>query len=399
MALNWFSLRQAARTRLSPDAAAPASPHGRARPHALAGAASDAPMPALGADGQAIPWPDVVRLLGEEVSGSLATASEQLDRLNRLEPGLVSGLAPLRDAIERARQAGLAAQQMLRLREDPPAQHREVLNLADVARAALTARSDWFKRRQVSVRQGLAQAQVFADSSMTYLLIDEMLQWAGLLSPNVAITVDKSSRTGRPRLRVAAWCDPATTPEGSWRSMRWMLWHQLARALDAQTQMEMRDDHVRVTVSMAAATEAQLATAMEEHVGPSSVSAVIQGCRVLIVSAQPQRRAQCLQALAGYGVLVDQADDLHQAARLAQQHLPDALVYDASVAASAMEQLREQIGAQAGSPPAVIEINEQAGATEFQASTIAAISTGRVAAGAIGQSLGPALVFELCKVM
>ena len=398
MALNWFSLRQATRTRVPPDAAAPASATDRLRrpPH-VASANGHTPPPA--SDGQPDPWPEVVRLMGEEVSSSLNAASEQLDRLNRLEPGLVNGLAPLRDSIERARQAGLAAQQVLRLREDPPAQHREVLNLADVARAALTTRSDWFKRRQVSVRQGLAQAQVFADSSMTYLLIDEMLQWAGQLSPSVAITVDKSSRTGRPRLRVAAWCDAATTPESSWRSMRWMLWHQLARALDAQTQMEMRDDHVRVTVSLAAATDAQLAAAVEEHVGPSSVSAVIQGCRVLVVSAQPRRRAQCLQALAGYGVLVDQAEDLHQATRLAQQHLPDALVYDASVPAAQMELLREQVGAQAGSTPAVIEINEQAGATEFQASTIGAISTGRVAAGAIGQSLGPALVFELCKVM
>ncbi|MFD1711770.1 hypothetical protein FVQ98_15950 [Ottowia sp. GY511] len=396
MALNWFSLRQAARTRVPPDAAAPARPVERSRPHM---AAANGLTATVAADGPPIPWPDVVRLMGEEVSTSLNAASEQLDRLNRLEPGLVNGLGPLRDSIERARQAGLAAQQMLRLREDPPAQHREVLNLADVARAALTTRSDWFKRRQVSVRQGLAQAQVFADSSMTYLLIDEMLQWAGQLSPSVAITVDRSSRAGRPRLRVAAWCDPATTPEASWRSMRWMLWHQLARALDAQTQMEMRDDHVRVTVSLAAATDTQLAAAAEEHAGPSSVSAVIQGCRVLVVSTQPQRRAQCLQALAGYGVLVDQAEDAHQARRLANQHLPDALVYDASVPAQQMEHLREQIGAQAGSHPAMIEINEQAGATEFQASTIGAISTGRVAAGAIGQSLGPALVFELCKVM
>ena len=398
MALNWFSLRQATRARLSADAAEPALTPARHRLHT---ARSDAhgSQGAASVDGQPEPWSEVVRLMGEEVSSSLAAASEQLDRLNQLEPSLVTGLAPLRDSIERARQAGLAAQQVLRLREDPPPQHREVLNLADVARAALTARGDWFKRRRVNVRQGLAQAQVYADSSMVYLLIDELLQWAGQLAGDVAITVDKSSRSGRPRLRVAAWCDPATTPESAWRSMRWMLWHQLARALDAQAQMEMREDHVRVTLGMAAPTESQLATAMEEHHGPSSVSAVIQGCRVLVVSGHAQRRAQCLQALAGYGVLIDQAEDVHQATRLAEQHLPDALVYDPSVPAAQMEQLRERIGAHAGSLPAVIEINEQAGASEFQASTIGAISTGHVAAGALNQSLGPALVFELCKVM
>ena len=388
MALNWFTLRQAARTRLSPDAAEP----GRSR-------TPTGHLNTPATDSQAVSWPDMVRLMGEEVSMSLATASEQLDRLNGLAPSLVNGLAPLRDSIERARQAGLAAQQVLRLREDPPTQQREVLNLADVARAALTARGDWFKRRHVTVRQGLAQAQIFADSSMVYLLIDELLQWAGQLSGDVVITVDKSQSSGRARLRVAAWCDPKSLPESSWRSMRWMLWHQLARALDAQSQMEMREDHVRVTIGMNAATESQLATAIEEHVGPSSVSAVIQGCRVLVVSTQAQRRAQCLQSLAGYGVLVDQAEDMHQATRLAEQHLPDALIYDASVAGPPMDQLRESIGARSGSLPAVIEINEQAGATEFQASTIGTLSTGRVAAGALNQSLGPALVFELCKVL
>ena len=181
--------------------------------------------------------------------------------------------------------------------------------------------------------------------------------------------------------------------------MRWVLWHQLARAIGAQAQMEMRNDHVRVTLGLAAPTEAQLSTAMDEVNGHSSVSAVIQGCRVLIVSTHAQRRAQCLQALAGYGVLLDQADSMGQAMRVAEQHLPDALIYDAIVAGPAMEQLRERIGARSGTQPAVIEINEQVGATEFQASTIGTLSTGRVAAGSLKQALGPALVFELCKVI
>ena len=392
MALNWFSLRRTGADRRTPGA----EPDDVAdRDRTPAGPGADSPS----ADGQPLSWPEMVRVMGQEVSSSLAAASDQLDRLNRLEPSLVSGLGPLREAIERARQAGLAAQQVLRLHEDPPAQQREVLNLADVARAALTARSEWFKRRHVHVRQGLAQAQVVADSSTAYSLIDELLQWAGQLSGDVVITVDKSQRSGRARLRVSAWCDPATLPEGSWRSMRWVLWHQLARAMGAQAQMEMRNDHVRVTLSLAAPTEAQLSTAMDELNGQSSVSAVIQGCRVLIVSTLAQRRAQCLQALAGYGVLLDQADSMGQAMRVAEQHLPDALIYDAIVAGPAMEQLRDRISARSGTQPAVIEINEQVGATEFQASTIGTLSTGRVAAGALKQALGPALVFELCKVI
>ena len=128
MGLIWFSNAQN-RTAApqETDRLAPGSP-----------AAAHAPD----ADPQGPSWQDMVRQLGEEVATSLNTANEQLTRLNRLEPGLVRSLAPIQDAVERARQAGMAAQHVLRLCEDPPPQRREVLNLADVAHAALTARSD-----------------------------------------------------------------------------------------------------------------------------------------------------------------------------------------------------------------------------------------------------------------
>ena len=390
MALNWFNPKPGQRRRGALEGSAGGAAH------------SAPPAPDLGpspTDGEPLSWPDVVRQLGQEVASSLNVASEQLERLNRLEPSLVRSLQPLTEAVERARQAGMAAQHVARLHEDPPPQQRELLNLADVVRAVLTARGEWLQRRQVTVRRALVQTQVHADSSMLYMLVDELVHWAGQSSDSIAITVDRSSRTRRPRLRVAAWCHPAHMPEPVWRSIRWTLWHQLARALGATSQLDMREDHLRVTLSLAPVTEEQLASAMEEQVGPSSVSAVIQGCRVLIVSADAQRRAQCVQALAGYGVVLDSADDARQAERVFEQRLPDAVVYDASLAPAAIERLREQLAQRSGTPAAFIEIHEQPGGSDFHASTVGAVSTGHVAAASIRQALGPALVFELCKVM
>ena len=387
MALNWLLSK---RVRQRPD-----TEDVGARHPTSAGAADASSAP----DTQELHWPDVVRHFGQEVAMALNSASDQLERLSQLEPSLVGSLQAVSEAVERARQAGMAAQHVLRLSEDPPAQHRELLGMDDVVRAVLTARADWLTRRQVSVRHGLAQTQVYVDSSMLYMLVDELVLWAGQLATQIAVTVDKSSTTGRPRLRVSAWCNPAQVPEPLWRSMRWTLWHQLARTLGAVSQLDMRDDHVRVTLSLAPVTEEQLTTAIEESVGPSSVSAVIQGCRVLVVTASAQRRAQCLQALAGYGLMVDVAEDMHQAERLALQYLPDAVVYDDSVNDSALERLRDELHARSGTPVAVIEIHAQAGASDFHASTIGSVSTGHVAAGSLNQSLGPALVFELCKVM
>jgi hypothetical protein len=232
----------------------------------------------------------MVRQLGEEVATSLNTANEQLTRLNRLEPGLVRSLAPIQDAVERARQAGMAAQHVLRLCEDPPPQRREVLNLADVAHAALTARSDWLRRRRIGVRKGFSAALVYADSSLLYQLIDELLLWVGQLGADIAISVESSQSTGRPRLQVISHRAPATAPAAVWRGVRWVLWHQLARALDAQTELDLKEQHVRISVSLPAATPEQIGRAAEEQVEPSSVSAGIAGCRVLIVSNNAQRR-------------------------------------------------------------------------------------------------------------
>lgn len=385
MGLIWFSNAQN-RTAApqETDRLAPGSP-----------AAAHAPD----ADPQGPSWQDMVRQLGEEVATSLNTANEQLMRLNRLEPGLVRSLAPIQDAVERARQAGMAAQHVLRLCEDPPPQRREVLNLADVAHAALTARSDWLRRRRIGVRKGFSAALVYADSSLLYQLIDELLLWVGQLGADIAISVESSQSTGRPRLQVISHRAPATAPAAVWRGVRWVLWHQLARALDAQTELDLKEQHVRISVSLPAATPEQIGRAAEEQVEPSSVSAGIAGCRVLIVSNNAQRRAQCLQALAGYGLIMDSAEDTHQARQQALQRLPDAVVYDASVAPRDVGVLRAQLLESAGTPTAFIEIQDQAGIADFHASTVGAESTGHVSAAALNQALGPALVFELCRVL
>ncbi len=386
MALNWLSSRA-----------------GRSSVHAERASATSAPVVAPDTPPDTEPdtpaWQDMVRQLSEEVMVSLNVAAEHLGRLQRLEPGLVRSLTPAGDAVERARQASLAAHHVLRLWEDPPTLRPEVLNLADVAHAALTARGEWFERRGLQVRHGFAEALVHTDASLLYQLVDELLLWTGQLHADLAINVDRSRSTGRPRLHVISLCKPSTVAESAWRGIRWTLWHQLARAANAQTRLDIKGDLVRVTISLPEATSQELARAAEDSVGPSSVSAVIQGCRVMIVSASAQRRAQCLQALAGYGLILDSVEDMEQARQQALRHLSDAVVYDGTVAPADIERLRAQLLEQTSTNAAFIQIHDDSGVTDFHASTIGSVSTGHVSAGALRQSLGPALVFELCKVL
>lgn len=357
---------------------------------------SDAAVPEVR---QAPSWQDLVRQLSDEVATLLQGASDQLGRLDRLEPGLVRSLAPIHDAVERARQASMAARHVLRLYEDPPAQRREVLNLADVAHAALTARAEWLRAHGVGVRQAFAPAMVYADSSLLYELVDELLLWVGQLGADISVSVEPARGTRGPRLQVISQRQPASAPPAAWRGVRWVLWQQLARALGAQSELDLQDRHVRVRVQLPAVTEEQLARSVDESIEPSTVSAAIQGCRVLIVAASAQRRAQCLQTLAGYGLVLDAVAGLHQAQQLALQRLPDAVVYDQSLAAGEVAHLRRQLNAHSGTPAAFIEILDDDEGADFRTSTQGGESTGQVRADALGNSLGPALVFELCKVL
>ncbi|MDO5087694.1 MAG: hypothetical protein Q4D74_08825 [Comamonadaceae bacterium] len=350
-------------------------------------------------DDGSVAWQELARHLGDEVASALHAAAGQLDRLNQLEPTLVRSIAPIAEAVQRARQAALATQHVMRLHDNPPPQQRELINLADMARAVLMARQEMLATQGVAVRPALAGARIHADASLSYTLLDELLLWASGIAKDIALTVDSSSRSGRARLKITAWCQPRQLAESAWHGTRWYLWHQVVRAMGARTRLEVQPDHIKVTVAFASVSNAQLGT-REDHAPPSSVSAAVQGCRVLVIAHAPELRAQAVHALAGYGALLQTADNLTQAEREIAQHLPDAVVYDDSALTDAEAAwLRERLLKQSGTPAAFIAIHSGESEADFRASTVGAVSTGHVSAAAISQSLGPALVFELCKVM
>ena len=97
MALNWLLSK---RVRQRPD-----TEDVGARHPTSAGAADASSAP----DTQELHWPDVVRHFGQEVAMALNSASDQLERLSQLEPSLVGSLQAVSEAVERARQAGMAA--------------------------------------------------------------------------------------------------------------------------------------------------------------------------------------------------------------------------------------------------------------------------------------------------
>ena len=97
--------------------------------------------------------------------------------------------------------------------------------------------------------------------------------------------------------------------------------------------------------------------------------------------------------------MLETANTLDDAYDAVSTQPTDAVVFDDSLSRGEIHQLREAMLEQGGAAAAFIEIRRGAQPTDFQVSTVGTLSTGHVAEAAIAQSLGPALVFELCKVM
>lgn len=390
MSLPWLPRWLAPRRRPAVSAAAPAAT--QADPTAHADNTPDSP-----------PWPEVLHQLGDELAATLEPAARVLSQLNRLEPSLLKHLTPVSESVEKARQLAQAAQQLARLNRDGAyRQQRTVLSLNDIAQAAVTGRQSWFSRRGALLRHGLAPARVYADAALLFTLIDELLQWAGAQSRDVAVQVDASASSGRARLRVSA--RHATEPalgsasgERAWTNTRWFLWHQIARTLGAQTELRTHPEHMTVQLVFPPVTDAQTMAAIEVRTDPSSVSAVIQGSRVLLISAQPDIRARAMQALAGFGVRVEPVASGAEALAWLEQHLPDAVVYDATLDEDDLTHLRHNLAQQPST--AYVEIHDDQMPTDFHTTTIGDVSTGHVSASGLQHALGPALVFEMCKVM
>jgi hypothetical protein len=363
--------------------------------------------------GQDIPWHTLFLKLGEETSASLSQALAQLQEMALLHPNVAPAIANVTDQLDHARRIALIAQQFGQLRGSREAEAAEQVSLRQVVSDAITHRARWLHRRKVKARLGLLDAQIQAYPTVLNSLIDELINWAGGIAQDIGFAVrEPSPLSPATQLLVIARVNTASLGPGQWQNVGWFLWHQLATSLGARAELQVTQEALSVTVEFAAPpppSSLQASSIAHDSHLDTDMGAIIAGCRVLLLLGQAQVHEQAHRAVSRLGLRVNACASSAQARVVLGlnqpntdaplQALPHAIVYDDSVSLPEMMALREALAERYPERKmAFVELSEHVG-SDFHVSQMGDASTAHVSLQAISQSLAPALVFELCKVI
>ena len=345
---------------------------------------------------QEFPWGDMVARFGEEIGGSLNLALIHLHDACLLHPLAAGSIGRAVESIEHAKRASMIAQKFARLRAGAAVQAPELLDLREVVGEVFEQRSAWLQRHQIKARTGLLSARVSADPAALFSLIDELVNWAGNIATEIGFGMDEETHSLRPRLRVFAKVAPSSLPEGSWENVGWFLWHQLARTMGAQAELQVLADALMVCVTFPVAPPPDQSVSSGALELDADIAQIIHGCRVVVLSPDEPLREAAFLALSNLRLDLKTSWSVEAARDALGQSIPHAVVYDGRMDAGKIMQMRTDFAALG--KVAFVELSES-GSEQFHVTALGSMSTAHVHTPSLAMSLAPALVFELCKVI
>ena len=344
----------------------------------------------------AVPWADVTTKLGEEIAVSLQASLLHLQEIALLYPNVAPAIALAQDQIEHARRVAMIAQQFATIESARTRQQSETISLREVVSEAVEQRAAWLRKRGVQVRMGLLDASVHGDAAALYSLIDQLVNWAGTLAPEIGFAIDEISPGQSARLQVFARTDARQLAPTVWQNVGWFMWHQLADTLGAKAELEVSEAALCVSVVFKPLPEPAETTQTKDLELDHDIASIVQGCRVVLIASQPAICESAAAALANLRLDVRLAHSIDAAREALGASVPHAVVFDSRLDPGLILQLRSDLGAKG--KVAYVELTDNPG-PDFHVSSLGSLSTAHVSLQAIAQSLAPALVFELCKVI
>ncbi len=362
---------------------------------------------AMRADPKPATLPDLAAQVGSEVASTLSSALERVTALattGRIER---ADLRALREEIERARLAGMMAQQLARLANGRVPLAPEPLDLTAMLREALLQRGREIESRGLTVRQRLKPAFVIGDATLTFTLLQTLLDWSfGHTRSAVEFELEQQNWPERALLtcrfawrpvdEVPARPDAEASPLDS---LSWRLLHQTAATLELPIEREDADGATALVIAFPRTiAETAPGGAAALRLGDAAVPALptrsLEGSHVLVVAARREVRNQVREALRTLGLMVDFVTSVDEAREFCKSGMPHAVVHEAALGGEAFERLRQELLAELPTL-AFVQITEDGKGFEVRA------AGGRdavcVARAAIGDSLPAALMFELSR--
>jgi hypothetical protein len=316
---------------------------------------SDPAGTAAGSRQPAVDPQTLLAQLGSEVAGALSSAAERVGalaasgRIGRIE------LRALRDEIERARRAAIVAQQVSRLASGRVSLVGEGFDLAALLREAVRQRAREIGARGIEMWQLLTTVDVRSDPTLLFALLQAVLDWSfEHACSRIDLTVKASAWPAQAELHSSfdyRGNDETETTAGfpdaesddTLDTVSWHLVRQTAAVLGLG--LRRRDAHGRSEMVLEfpatlAPSLPALADATPGSAAAARLTQALSGHHVLALAARREVCSLVREALRPLGAQVDLVDTVDEARQLCAGTTPQAVVYEASLAGEAFEQLR-----------------------------------------------------------
>lgn len=344
----------------------------------------------------------LVGQLGAEVAGVLSGALERVVALAASGRIDRTGLAALREEIETARRAGIAAQQLARLAAGGVTITRERVDLAALLHEALRQRAREIESRGLELRQVVAPARVLGDATLLFSLLQTLLDWS---FEHTVSRIDLTlalrewpqqarlacSFAHRPPDELDAAALPEARPQAALDSMTWRLLEQTAAVLglplarhDTAGRCELRIDFPD--------TLAPRLDLLEE--GTAAGGPDLAGCHVVVLATRRETRNLVRQALRPLDLRLDFVESVEELGALCAEALPQAVLHEAALAGDRFERLRATLLARQPAPGFVRIAEDGRG---FAVVQVGGRPCASVARDDLLEALPEALRFELAR--
>jgi hypothetical protein len=363
----------------------------------------DTPRPGV----DEVHWREVISQIGSEVGLPLSSALERVTALATTGKIDRAGLRQLREEIERARRAGMIGQQLARFASGRIRQTPEQLSVTQMLREVLVQRGREATARGIELRQALRPAEVVADATLLYALLQAMVDWGlDLASSSIEFKLDIKSWPPYARLscRFAHAAreggDPRqpAAPQPALDSMAWRLVQQIAWTLGLVTDRVVSEHETTLTLEFPRTVSEQIegvsVVEIDQGFGVSDNSKPLAGSHVLVIAGNRDVRTQVRDSIRHMGLLVDFVNTVEEAEEFCRDAMPHAIVFESVLVSERFQKLRANLLAEVANY-AFIEIAAEG--SSMQLSNPGEGHGAVIGRDAIAQALPSALIYELSR--
>lgn len=345
--------------------------------------------------------------LGSEVALALSGALERVTTLATTGKIGRSGLRELRDCIELARRVSIMGQQVTRLAAGRVRQNPERVDLTAAVRDALLQHRREIESRGFEVHQSLSPAQVMADPTLVFTLLQALLDWAFEHTRSaIDVRIDLSAWPVNACLSCAfrflsdEKIDRETVQFGGspLDTMSWRLLQQVSSTMDLQLTRDDVGGTTKVTLEFPRTVNDPSETAAlrerDDHERLVINSKPLAGSHLLVMAMRRETRALVRDAVKHMGLMVDFVQSIDEAREFCRGGMPHAILHETSLGGDRFEKLRKELLIEVPTL-SFIELAEEG--KGFEVRKVDDRQYACVARGSIIEALPAALMFELSR--